>query len=174
MSRLNFTHEQKKSFIDGLAPMIVPGSKLAILADHTANNPQFSLQLIDPDGSYDSIMIWNIRGSRWDRYGIPIPRSFNSDVIQSKYPNMMFVSNTLVTIDDLINDYGLDEVLVIDFVFKSIRTCVNKHISEWKSYYKDDYAIAFDVISNKTRFKSFEFKSFDECLIKTDLCSFSS
>lgn len=168
MSRLNFTHEQKKSFIDGLAPMIVPGSKLAILADHTANNPQFSLQLIDPSGSYDSIMIWNIRGSRWDRYGIPIPRSFNSDVIQSKYPNMMFVSNTLVTIDDLINDYGLDEDLVIDFVFKSIRTYVNKHIAEWKSYYKDNHSLVF-IFANNEQYKSPEFKSFDELLIQADL-----
>jgi hypothetical protein len=174
MSRLNFTFEQKKNFIDRIGSAIIPGSKIAILADHTANNPYFSLQLIEPNGSYDAIMVSNVRGSSWDRYSIPIPRSFNSEVIQSKYPNMMFVSSTLVTIDDLVNDYGLDEDLVIDFVFKSIRTCVNKHISEWKSYYKDDYAIAFDVISNKTRFKSFEFKSFDECLIKTDLCSFSS
>lgn len=174
MSKLNFTFEQKKNFIDRIGSAIVPGSKIAILADHTAKNPHFSLQLIDPNGSYDSIMVCNTRGSSWDRYGIPIPRSFNSEVIQTKYPNMMFVSNTLVTIDELIDDYGLDEDLVIDFIFKSIRTCVNRHISDWKSYYKDDYAIAFDVIFNKSKIKSFEFKSFDECLIKTDLCSFSS
>lgn len=173
MSKLNFTLEQKKSFIYGIAPMILPGSKLAILADHTANNPQFSLQLIEPNGSHDGIIVCNVCCSSWDRYSIPIPRSFNSEVIQTKYPNMMFVSNTLVTIDDLVNTYGLDEVLVIDFIFKSIRTCVNKHISEWKFYYKDNYSVAF-VFAYNEQYKSPEFKSFDECLIKTDLYSFSS
>ena len=174
MSRLNFTFEQKKNFIDRIGSAIVPGSKLAILADHTASNPHFSLQLLDPNGLYCSIIVCNVRGSSWDRYSIPIPRSFNSEVIQTKYPNMMFVSNTLVTVDDLVNDYGLDENLVIDFIFKSIRTCINRHISDWKSYYEDDYAMAFDVIFDKSKIKSFEFKSFDECLIKTDLYSCSS
>ena len=168
MSRLNFTHEQKKSFIDGIAPMILSGSKLGILADHTANNPQFSLQLIESNGSHHTIMVCNARGSSWDRYSIPIPRSFNSEVIQTKYPNMMFVSKTLVTIDDLVNVYGLDEVLVIDFLFKSIRTCVNKHISEWKSYYEDNYSVAFNSAHNE-QYKSPEFRSFDELLIQTDL-----
>ena len=157
--------EQMKSFVYGFPKLVLQDSnaKIVLYVNSVKDKNKFFLYFKARQNLFYVNFIKLFSNSP------PISISQLNKLFQEKYPKIMLRGKQYISIDELVNDFNLNETKVITVIFKTIR---NKFLYRLKHDWHTPqcaYVVAHTEDGYSSTKVSNEYFSFDELLLQTDL-----
>lgn len=155
--------EQMKSFVYDLPKLVLQDSnaKIVLYVNSVKDKNKFFLYFKAGQNLFYVNLV------NYSNYP-PISISQLNKLFQEKYPKIMLRGKQYINIDELINDFNINETKAITAIFKTIR---NKFLYTLKHDWHTPqcaYIVAHTDGSSSTKVSN-KYFSFDELLVQTDL-----